>query len=84
MQGSRIVRYWRVQAPRVSWGMPSLQADNPSATCVPCIEVGPKRQMCTEVWPTLRQDPSATWEQGVCPAPMQQSKRHGSPRSFLR
>jgi len=56
-RGPRIVGFWRAQAPYVRCGC----AKPPSRR--------PKCQVCVGVCTTLRQDPSITWAQWVCPAP---------------
>ena len=55
MRGPRIVGSWRAQTLRASWGVPSPQADNPSATCA---------KGCTQ---HRGRRPSVTWEEG-CPS----------------
>jgi hypothetical protein len=49
---------------------------------MPNTEARPKHHVGAGAWPTLRQDPSTKWTQGVCPAPNEQPKHHASPRSF--
>jgi hypothetical protein len=56
-RGPRIVGSWRAQAPCMRCGC----AKPPSRR--------PKCQVCVGVCTTLRQDPSVTWAQGMCPAP---------------